>query len=112
MVIEDSPAIALLLRRRLAMAGHSVEVSATGSSALERLSPARLPDAVLTDVMMPGMDGLETADMIKGFFPDLPVILVTGQYLGPNLPESVDAAISKPIDFDRLLEAIDQLTGD
>ena len=110
-MIEDSPAIALLLRRRLVMAGHEVEISATGAAALERLAPARLPDLVMSDVMMPGMDGIETAGRIKGFFPDLPVILVTGQELTSENTSDADAVFGKPIDFDRLLETVDRLSG-
>jgi CheY-like chemotaxis protein len=110
LVIEDSPSIALLLRRRLEMAHHEVQVSTTGRQALEMLEHL-LPDVVLADVTMPGMDGIETLRRIKEVNPRLPVILVTGQRLGLETRREADAHFSKPIDFDRLLEKIDELAG-
>lgn len=111
LAIEDSPAIALLLHRRLGMAGHSVDVLPTGDAALDRLGPETLPDVILADVLMPGIDGVETTRWIKRSYPDLPVILVTGQHLDGEVNEIADAIFSKPIDFDGLLEAIERLAG-
>ena len=109
LVIEDSPAIALLLRRRLEMAGHQVEVAAGGLQALEMLEKPELPQLVLADVMMPGIDGLETLGRIKAKHARLPVILVTGQHLEPAAGRKADAVIAKPIDFDELLRTIEVL---
>jgi CheY-like chemotaxis protein len=110
LVIEDSPAIALLLRRRLEMAGHSLDIAPTGETAIAGLDGEDLPDVVLADVMMPGIDGIETARRMKALHPDLPVILVTGKHIEPALRRGVDAVIAKPIEFDQLLDEISRLS--
>ena len=109
LVIEDSPAIALLLRRRLEMAGHSVAVMPNGNHALGRLDAELLPDLILADVMMPGLDGLETLEQIRSRHPGLPVVLVTGKQLEPAQREKADAVFAKPIEFEPLLETIEKL---
>lgn len=110
LVIEDSPAIALLLRRRLEMAGHEVDAVPNGNHALGRLDAATVPDLVLADVMMPGLDGLATLRLIKDRHPELPVVLVTGTNLEREQEQEADAVCTKPIEFDQLLEAVEQLT--
>jgi CheY-like chemotaxis protein len=111
LVAEDSPAIALLLRRRLEMAGHSVEMAPGGDQALEMLEAANLPDLVLADVMMPGRDGLATLEQIRSRHPRLPVILVTGQQLTAEQEAAADAAFTKPIEFEDLIATISELTA-
>lgn len=111
LVIEDSPSIGLLLRRRLEMAGHVVEVELDGRAALGKLeSAAHLPDLVVSDLSMPGFDGIETIRKIKARNPDLPAILVTAHSLAPEDETGADEVIGKPIDFDRLLETVTRLT--
>lgn len=111
LVIEDSPSIALLLRRRLTMEGHEVEVSATGTDALDRIDPDDLPDIVLADVVMPGPDGLETVRRIKSRHPGLPAVLVTAQEIEAAGTGAADAVVRKPIDFDELFALIERLTA-
>lgn len=109
LVIEDSPSIALLLRRRLEMRGFSVRVSVNGHDGLKLIETGKLPDIVLADVMMPGLDGLETIRQVKSKHPGLPVILVTATQLAPEERRKADAVISKPIAFDELFGAIEKL---
>jgi len=111
LAIEDSPAIALLLRRRLELAGYSVEISPDGLDAIGQLEAGLQPDLVMADVMMPGIDGLETLKRVKALRPGIPVLLVTGQDLHPLEKETADAVFSKPIDFDALLGEIARLCG-
>lgn len=109
LVVEDSPAIAVLLRRRLEMADHEVENATSGTEALASLDRNGLPGIVLLDVVMPGMSGIETLGAIKAADPSLPVLLVTAQHLSHSDTKGADAVVSKPIDFDQLLELIEQL---
>ena len=111
LVIEDSSAIALLIKRRLEMAGHSVETLANGDLALKRLEDGELPELVVADVMMPGLDGLSTLRQIRDRHPGLPVILVTGQDLDEKQRQEADAVFAKPIEFDSLLATIRRLTS-
>lgn len=93
------------------MAGHLVEVRASGAEAIERLSGGELPDVVLADVMMPGMDGMETLQRIKADHPRVPVILVTAQQLTREEHSAADALVSKPIDFGELFAEIERLAA-
>lgn len=91
------------------MAGHAVLVCAGGNEALERLTPRDLPDIVLADVSMPGIDGIETIRRIRSRHPGLPAVLVTAHHLAPEDAATADAVIAKPIDFDQLLRTMDRL---
>lgn len=108
-VVEDSDSIALLLKRRLEMAGHTTIRAGNGAEALERLSGGEKADLVLLDVMMPRLSGPEALREIRLVYPNLPVILVTGRNLDRREGRQADAVIRKPIDFDELLEAVERL---
>ena len=79
LVVDDSGTDRLIAERLLsAEADLSVEAVSDGATALERLE-ADPPDLVLTDLVMPGMDGLEVVATIRAEFPGLPVVLMTSQ---------------------------------
>lgn len=111
MVIEDSPAIALLLRRRLEMNGFEVEVCGSGAEGLSCLDRGPVPDVILADFSLPGLDGLEVARQVKARHPGLPVILVTASELSPDQYAEPDAVIEKPIEFESLFAAIERSVG-
>ncbi len=76
LVVEDSPDQAALICALLAPSGHTTRQARGGRQALEEVGRER-PDAVVTDLMMPGMDGLELVEALCSGHPALPVILVT-----------------------------------
>ena len=80
LVVEDDPDIADLLRHYLERASHQVEVLAQGLDAMPRLRE-RLPDLLILDRMLPGVDGLEICRLLRGVpaMADLPVIMVTAR---------------------------------
>jgi DNA-binding response OmpR family regulator len=80
LVVEDDPDIAELLRHFLQRASHDVEVLTQGQDALPRLRE-RLPDLVILDRMLPGMDGLEICRQLRASpaLADLPVMMVTAR---------------------------------
>lgn len=116
LIAEDSPAIRLLLVRRLEMAGHEVVEAGDGREALDLLAsapPAGKPDLILLDAMMPNLTGSEVLESLAGTDPDIPVLVVSAM---SGLPysdqwESADGHISKPIDFDDLLARVEALTS-
>jgi len=80
LVVEDDPDIAELLRHYLERASHDVDVLTQGHGALAWLRE-RLPDLVILDRMLPGLDGLEICRQIRATpaLTDLPVMMVTAR---------------------------------
>jgi len=76
LVVEDSPEQARMIASLLEAAGFEVEIAPDGVEAL-RLSAARIPDLVVTDLIMPNMNGLELVKALKQTYPRMPVILMT-----------------------------------
>lgn len=76
-VIEDEPAVRRLVSRILSRAGHDVREAADGSQgvALLRSDPA---DLVITDLFMPGQDGIETIQQIRELEPETPILAMSG----------------------------------
>ena len=77
LLVDDDADARNLLRLGLLEAGLRVSLAASGDEALASLADA-LPDAVLLDVMMPGIDGFATCGKIREAYEDLPVIFMTG----------------------------------
>lgn len=78
LVIDDEPSMVRLLRMLLEADGFVVFEAMTGPIGLG-LIPVVEPKAVVLDVMMPGMDGVEVCSHITREFPDLPVVILTGR---------------------------------
>ncbi len=112
MVVDDEPDVAELFRQRFRRKTRQgiyvMYFAASGAEALDRLSKAIEPEliAVLSDINMPGMDGLELLAEIKARFPGLPVMMVTayGDDERRRLAEEYGAGefITKSVDFELL----------
>jgi len=111
LVVEDDRLQATLLKRLLERHGHAVRLATNGDEALGCLRE-RLPDLVLSDIVMPVMDGYELCRRIKAesAWHQLPVILVTALTDAQNilfgLECGADNFISKPFDREQLLARI------
>src|SRR6476660_5948784 len=77
LVIDDDPAIRTALGRLLRLAGHDILEAPDGQTGLAALGVIHV-DAVITDVLMPGIDGVELAERIKAADPQLPIIVISG----------------------------------
>lgn len=77
LVVDDEPAVGALLAETAAAAGYSAVVVTDGSAALDRIRGGEFA-LVLTDIKMPGLDGMELLRRIKAFAPEVEVIVVTG----------------------------------
>jgi len=119
LVVDDEPDLADLFRqrfRREARQGvYVMHFAASGVEALDRLAEEIQPAlvAVLSDINMPGMDGLELLGEIKQRRPDLPVTMVTAYGDDERRRRARELGafefITKPVDFDRLKEQLRQL---
>jgi two-component system, OmpR family, response regulator BaeR len=74
LIVEDEPKLAALVRDYLQAAGFRSEWLADGRLALERLKTGPMPAAVLMDVMLPGLDGLEVCRAVRAFS-DVPILI-------------------------------------
>lgn len=116
LVVDDSPAELELLSRYLQEGGFSVIKAGGAREALEKVGAAR-PDAVVTDVVMPGMSGLELCRNLKGN-PEtkaLPIVACTSKNQEIDrlwgMKQGVDVYVTKPVTAEQLLRAVRSVAG-
>jgi CheY-like chemotaxis protein len=107
LVVDDEQPIRELLGWMLSDAGHVVYEAATGADAVNFLRGEQSVDIVLSDINMPGMDGLELSKIVMAEWPGLPVLLISGR----PPPKGVHDFIAKPFRWDTLSNAIAMLAG-
>ncbi|MBA3274493.1 MAG: response regulator transcription factor [Chloroflexia bacterium] len=105
LVVEDDPSISRLLQLELEHRGMVVRVEDNGLAALVALEPFR-PDAVVLDILLPGMDGEHVLSRIRAQTNHLPVIMLTARDAASdkirNLNTGADDYLTKPFDIDEL----------
>jgi two-component system, OmpR family, response regulator MprA len=106
LVVDDDRAVRESLRRSLAFNGYEVDVAADGGEALERLRAER-PDALVLDVMMPRVGGLETCRRLRADGDDVPILVLTARDSVADRVAGLDAGaddyLVKPFDLEELL---------
>ena len=115
LVADDSETILLLMRTRLEMAGHVVATANDGQEVLDHISDGVEPELLLLDAMMPRKSGIDALRELRAAGWEVPVLIVSahqnpGDADAPTDLE-INGYITKPIDFDRLLETIAELTA-
>jgi CheY-like chemotaxis protein len=112
LLVDDDPGVRFALTEVLRDRGFQVVGASSGSQALALLSGV---DVVVTDLSMPGMDGLELVSHIAAYAPRLPVILLTahGSEHLVRIASSRGArgCLSKPFDIDDLARVIEQVSA-
>jgi two-component system response regulator MprA len=107
LVVDDERAVRDSLRRALELEGYDVELAADGEEALERLSSNGEPDAVILDILMPKMDGLEVCRRLRREGHRLPVLMLTARDEVENRVSGLDAGaddyVTKPFALEELL---------
>ncbi len=107
LVVDDDPAILFLVSTMIARFGYETLVANSGFEALDLVDHA---DVVVTDVCMPGMDGLELLRAIRERDDVLPVILVTGLYCDALAERAIAGGafqcLPKPFEIQQLKRAI------
>lgn len=114
LVVDDEYLIAQILRYSLEDEGYEVETASHGKKALEVLDGKRV-ELVITDFMMPNMDGMELASAIR-MNPKLqamPVILMSGAqaHEGRDHPELFVAVFDKPFEIEEVVAKVKELVG-
>jgi len=124
-VIDDEKDVRDVLKEVLERAGFDVEIAANGDDGLELLGN-KGADVVITDIIMPGKNGVETVHEIRKNFPNTRVIVISGggnvtpmdyepsaiktsAYLASAAAAGADVTLTKPFDRREILDAVNQL---
>jgi CheY-like chemotaxis protein len=112
LLVEDDDDNRELMAEVLESAGYEVVSARSGAEGLRQLSESPV-NAVVTDVGMPGMGGLDVARAAKQIAPRVPVVVVTGYSEREDISSArgsvVDDVLVKPVDPDALTQAVDRL---
>jgi len=109
LLIEDDEDVAEVLAEAFAAGGHEVAIALTGEDGLARLAREH-PDAIVLDVRLPGLNGVDVLRQIRSLDPGLPVIIMTGLATPGELTEirrlGVTEIVEKPELLKRFGEAL------
>lgn len=111
LVAEDDQAVRDFVSRALAYYGHTVTTVPDGSAALAALAERRF-DLMLTDIVMPGIDGVALAAQANKADPEMPVLMMTGfateGQRARNASGAVERVIAKPFSLKEICSAVDE----
>lgn len=117
LIIDDDEQIRVLLEQMMHWAGFEVMVAENGKVAmqLQRENPA---DLVITDLIMPEQEGLETISRLKKDYPGIKIIAISGggrigpeAYLPAALQLGADKVFSKPFDVQEIVDTVREMLG-
>jgi two-component system, OmpR family, response regulator MprA len=110
LVVDDERAVRESLRRALELEGYEIQLAGDGSEALYRLEGNEEPDAMILDVLMPGVDGLEVCRRLRGSGSKLPVLMLTARTEVEDRVAGLDAGaddyVTKPFALEELLARV------
>ncbi len=117
LVVDDNEDMRQTMKRLLERLGYEVAIAANGALALE-MQPRVAADVLITDIVMPDTDGLETINLFKTSFPHVKIIAMSGggasireaDYLSTASVVGADAVLRKPFSKESLLEALQGLS--
>jgi DNA-binding response OmpR family regulator len=117
LVADDSETILLLMRTRLELAGYEVQTAADGQEVTDLIAaagPDERPHLLLLDAMMPRKSGIDALRELRAAGLETPALIVSAHQdpSDADAPTNLEISgfINKPIDFDRLLAEIAELT--
>lgn len=112
LVAEDERAVREFVSRALDQEGHTVTSVEDGLQALSQLAIKEF-DLLLTDIVMPGMDGIALALKVARDQPELPILLMSGYAMERQRAHNLDALIheivAKPFTLRQILDAVDKV---
>ncbi len=110
LVVDDERAVRDSLRRALELEGYEIELAENGREALDRLDSGAEPNALVLDVLMPGVDGLEVCRTLRRRGSRLPVLMLTARTQVEDRVEGLDAGaddyLTKPFALEELLARV------
>ncbi len=110
LLVDDDDAVRKVMERVLARAGFTVESVGSASEGLDRLRRGRRFDAIVTDLMMPQMDGMQLLRFVRQMDLDVPMIIVTGKPTLESALESMELGgfryLPKPVENQRLVDVV------
>ncbi len=110
LVVDDERAVRESLRRALELEGYAIELAADGREGLDRLEAEPEPDALILDVLMPSVDGLEVCRQLRRTGSRLPVLMLTARDEVENrvagLAAGADDYVTKPFALEELLARV------
>ena len=117
LVIDDDDQMRVLLEQAMQWAGFSVVAAENGRKGL-RLFEEEPADLIITDLIMPEQEGLETIRILKQNYPTVKIIAISGggrmgpeAYLPAAMELGADQVFSKPFDIKELVDAVEKLLG-
>ena len=115
LVVDDEQAVRDLLAKTLTMADYDVDTAPDGPTALERLRAAEY-ELLITDLKMPGMDGLSVIREARRIRPELAVVIITGYSTEASAIEAINLGVAgyltKPFRLPRILAATARALGE
>jgi len=115
LIIDDDPAIQLLFEQFLKTKGFNTQVASDGFEALLSVKE-QVPDLIITDIVMDGMDGLALIREVRSEHPDLPIIAISGgrrvmsiDFEPSAVKHGANEFLEKPVHLADLLQSIQLL---
>jgi two-component system alkaline phosphatase synthesis response regulator PhoP len=119
LLVDDEPDLTIVLKHNLQMEGYDVEIAYNGVEAIEKVK-AKIPDAIVLDVMMPEKDGFEVCSELKNDdkYADIPIIMLTAvsdhvsstQYSHAHgMDMEADDYLAKPASPEQIIESLKSL---
>ena len=115
LVVDDDAAMRDTMFDILALDGHEVVLADDGNTGIKRFRDS-MPDLVITDIQMPGTDGIELLEQLKTEFMGVPVIIMSCSTSISDFEEAVKSSASrvirKPFEVNTILGAVSEMTAD
>jgi CheY-like chemotaxis protein len=111
LIVDDDAGVRQVLRSMLVPAGYHVEVAVNGREAVERLREETF-DLVITDLVMPEQEGIETIKILRRDFPGVKIIAISGAFGGDYLRIAgylgAHRTLAKPVRMDTVIRAVEE----
>jgi len=112
LVVDDNESVREVLTIMLSRRGHRCESASNGIEAMQKVKQSNF-DAIITDLQMPEMDGIVLMRELSHHFPDLPVMIMTGQPDDSVVESAMGAGakefVSKPFEISELMMRLHQM---